>query len=93
MVVKKSIFGTGWVLNGVHDGINCGGVEFDRTLQVIRSGRYTSNKIVVRYNLEVGSFSWENQAHIMTAKENNSLMGQDFMAGEAMGCEPPQKVY
>ena len=53
MVVKKSLFGTGWVLNGGHEDILCGPVEFAGNVQVIRSGFYRSNKIAVTYSQEV----------------------------------------
>ena len=49
MVVKKSLFGTGWVLNGGHENIVFGPVEFDANVQVIRSGFYRSNRITVTY--------------------------------------------
>ena len=119
MVVKKSIFGSGWVLNGAHNGINCGGVEFDRNVQIIRSGSFRSNRITVRYKQEANIVSWEEQAHIMSSKQQNkicsmedqlkkqvnistleeedfilseeSLTENDFMAGEALGCEPPRR--
>ena len=53
IVVKKSIFGSGWVLNGSHEGIICGQVNFDKTVQLLRSGCYRSNRITVRYSQQV----------------------------------------
>ena len=40
MVVKKSIFGQGWVLNGAHEDIDCGPISFEKNIQIIRSGCY-----------------------------------------------------
>ena len=50
MVVKTSIFGQGWVSNGAHEALDCGVVSFDRNVQIIRSGHYCSNRVVVKYN-------------------------------------------
>ena len=50
MVVKKSIFGSGWVLNGAHDDIVC--------VQIIRSGCYRSNRITVTYSQTVKFHPW-----------------------------------
>ena len=47
MVVKKSIFGNGLVLNGSDELIDCGPVEFERSVQIIRSGAYSSNLISI----------------------------------------------
>ena len=53
MVVKQSIFGTGLVLNGGHELLDCGTVEFERSVQIIRSGPFSSNKLTVSYSQEV----------------------------------------
>jgi hypothetical protein len=83
MVIKKSIFGTGWVLNGGHDKIVCGPVEFDGNVQVIRSGFYRSNKISITYTQEVNINTVEEYKFGMTEKE--------FMRAESLGCEPPRR--
>ena len=49
MVVKTSMFGSGWVLNGAHEILECGLMELDRNIQLIRSGCFPSNRIVVKY--------------------------------------------
>ena len=83
MVVKTSIFGQGWVLNGAHEDIDCGPVSFDKSVQIIRSGSYRSNRIVVRYSQDVNFGSREEYDYTMTEKE--------FMSAEALGCEPPRR--
>ena len=52
-LVKESIFGSGLVLNGGHELLDCGNVEFERSVQIIRSGAFSSNKITVSYRQEV----------------------------------------
>ena len=83
MVVKKSIFGGGWVLNGSHDGIVSGQVKFDQTIQLLRSGCYRSNRITVRYSQQVQCNTVEEYEY--------KLSKEKFMAGEALGCEPPRR--
>ena len=83
MVVKSSIFGTGLVLNGAHEGIKCNPVELECNIQIIRSGCFRSNKIVVKYSQEVDFSSVEEFAYTKSAKE--------FMNGEDLGCEPPRR--
>ena len=82
MVVKRSQFGTGWVLNGGHEDIVCGPVEFAGNVQVIRSGFYRSNKIAVTYSQEVKFNTVEEYQFELSSKE--------FMKGESMGCEPQE---
>ena len=77
MVVKKTIFGTGWVLNGAHEGIHCGGVEFDRTVQIIRSGKFTSNKITISYRQEANFVNWEEKAYIMSTKQDDNFCSRE----------------
>ena len=83
MVVKTSIFGQGWVLNGAHEKIECGPLELDRNIQIIRSGCFRSNKVVVRYTQMVDFSSVEEFIYMRNEKE--------FMAGEDLGCEPPKR--
>ena len=83
MVVKTSIFGGGWVLNGSHEGIVCGQVKFDKTVQLLRSGCYRSNRITVKYSQQVQFSSVEEYEYELSEKK--------FMAGEALGCEPPRR--
>ena len=83
MVVKTSIFGSGWVLNGAHEMLECGNIELDRNIQIIRSGCYQSNKVVVKYSQEVSFSNVEEYTYEKTEKE--------FMDGEDLGCEPPRR--
>ena len=83
MVVKTSIFGQGWVLNGAHEAVDCGTVSFDRNVQIIRSGHYSSNRIVVKYNQIVNFETVEEFGYAASEKE--------FMSGESLGCEPPRR--
>ena len=83
MVVKQSIFGSGLVLNGGHEMLDCGAVEFERSVQIIRSGAYSTNKITVSYRQEVSFGTVEEMQYIQN--------GKDFMAAEALGCEPPRR--
>ena len=83
MVVKSSIFGDGWVLNGAHQDLECGTVEFDRNIQIIRSGCFRSNKIFIKYTQEVNFESVEELSYLKSEK--------DFMSGEDLGCEPPRR--
>ena len=83
MVVKTSIFGQGWVLNGAHEDVECGSVNFDRSVQIIRSGQFKSNRITVRYQQIVNFETWEEVANETTEKE--------FMASESLGCEAPRR--
>ena len=73
MVVKKSIFGAGWVMNGAHEGITADPVEFNVHLQVIRTGCFRSNKIVVSYYQDVKFDSLE---------EYSAKSKKDFFAAE-----------
>ena len=83
LVVKKSKFGGGWLLNGGHDRIVCGPVEFSSSVQVIRCGFYRSNKISVTYTQNVNFNTAEEFLH---SKED-----KDFMWAEGLGCEPPKR--
>ena len=83
MVVKQSIFGTGLVLNGGHELLDCGSVEFERSVQIIRSGAFSTNKITVSYRQEVSFGTVEEMQYMQD--------GKDFMAAEALGCEPPRR--
>ena len=53
MVVKQSIFGTGLVLNGGHELLDCGTVVFERSVQIIRSRAFSSIRITVSYRQEM----------------------------------------
>ena len=81
MVVKKSIFGTGLVLNGGHELIDCGPVEFERSVQIIRSVAFSSNLISMTYKEDV---------RFGRVEEMEYMSGKDFMAAEALGCEMSQ---
>ena len=83
MVVRQSIFGTGWVLNGAHEGIVCGPVDFNGNLQIIRTGCFRSNRIVVAYKQEVEFNSLDEYSNTMSEKK--------FFAAESLGCEPPRR--
>ena len=83
MVVKKSIFGSGWVLNGAHDDVVCDPVKFAKNVQIIRSGCYRSNRITVNYSQAAKFSSVEGYEYELSEKL--------FMAGEALGCEPPRR--
>ena len=82
-VVKTSIFGNGWVLNGAHEKLECGPVEMDRNIQIIRSGCFNSNKIVAKYSQEVDFSNVEEFSYAKTERE--------FLAGEDLVCEPPRR--
>ena len=81
MVVKSSIFGSGYVLNGAHEDIKCSQTDFDQNIQIIRSGCYSSNKVSFTQNL--GFNSVEEYTQLKTEKE--------FLLGEDLGCEPPRR--
>ena len=85
MVVKQSIFGTGWVLNGAHEGIVCEPVDYHGNLQIIRTGCFRSNRVVVSYKQEalVNSLDEFSSKTAMSEKE--------FFAAESLGCEPPRR--
>jgi hypothetical protein len=68
MVVKQSIFGTGLVLNGGHELLDCGTVEFERSVLIIRSGAFSSNKITVSYRQEVSFGTVEEMQYIQDGK-------------------------
>ena len=76
-----SIFGSGLVLNGTHEGIQCEPVVFDQKVQIIRNGCYTSNKIGYVQNISFSTV--EEFTHLKSEKE--------FLAGEGLGCEPPRR--
>ena len=59
MVIKSSIFGSGYVLNGASENIECKTVELERNIQILRSGCFRSNKLVVSYTQEVNFESLE----------------------------------
>ena len=46
LVVKTSIFGSGYVLNGAHENIESKSVELERNIQILQSGCFRSNKLV-----------------------------------------------
>ena len=77
MVVRKSIFGTGWVLNGAHDDIACAPVDFNGNLQIIRTGCFRSNRVVVSYKQDMQFI--------------NTMSEKEFFAAESLGCEPPRR--
>ena len=77
MVVRKSIFGTGWVLNGAHEDIACAPVDFNGNLQIIRTGCFRSNRVVVSYKQDMQFF--------------NTMSEKEFFAAESLGCEPPRR--
>ena len=83
MVVKTTIFGQGWVLNGAHEDIVCDQIMFDRNVQIIRGGSFRSNRITVQYSQKVLFQSREELAYTLSEKQ--------FMAGEALGVEPPRR--
>ena len=78
MVVKTSIFGGGWVLNGSHEGIVCGQVKFDKTVQLLRSGCYRSNRITVKYSQQVQFSSVEEYEYELSEKK---FMGVNLLKG------------
>ena len=85
MVVRQSIFGTGWVLNGAHEGIVCAPVDFHGNLQIIRTGCFRSNRVVVSYKQEIMFNSLDEYSNTKTMSE------KEFFAAESLGCEPPRR--
>ena len=83
MVVKKSKFGSGWVLNGSHEGIVTSQVKFGNSVQLMRSGCYRSNKITVTYSQQYKFSSVEEYEFELSERK--------FMEGEALGCEAPRR--
>ena len=81
LVVKQSVFGTGWVLNGAHQGIICSPVEISRQLQIIRTGCFRSNRIVA-------SFKQDYMSRIV---DTGDLSEKEFFAAESLGCEAPRR--
>ena len=81
MVVRKSIFGPGWVLNGAHEGIDSSLVEISRDVQVVRLGCFRSNRIVVSYK----------QDSINRVVSGDELSADSFFASESLGCEPARR--
>ena len=69
-------------MNGAHEGITADPVEFNVHLQVIRTGCFRSNKIVVSYYQDVKFDSLE---------EYSAKSEKDFFAAESLGCEPPRR--
>ena len=83
MVVKKSLFGTRRLLNGVHEDVSCSTVELSDNVQVLRTGCFRSNKIVAAYSQRIQFEDvWDNQ---------NTKFEKDFFVGESLGCEPPRR--
>ena len=83
MVVKKSKFGSGWILNGSHEGIVTSPVKFGNTVQLLRSGCYRSNRISVTYKQQYKFSSVDEYEFELSEKK--------FMEGEALGCEAPRR--
>ena len=83
MVVKKSLFGSGWVLNGSHEGIVSEQIKFEQTVQLLRSGCYRSNRITVSYSQQRKFSTVEEYEYEVSEKQ--------FMQGEALGCEAPRR--
>ena len=81
MVVRKSIFGSGWVLNGAHEGIDSSLVEISRDVQVVRLGCFRSNRIVVSYK----------QDSINRVVSGDELSADRFFASESLGCKPARR--
>ena len=79
MVVKTSIFGSGWVLNGGHEKIICRQIELDRNILMLRSGFYRSNLI---------TYTQEVQANTM---EEYEFTEKEFLKSESLGCAPPRR--
>ena len=85
MVVRKSIFGTGWVLNGAHDDIACAPVDFNGNLQIIRTGCFRSNRVVVSYT--------QDMQFINTMSENVSkIMERELRLGHEEKIEEEEEV-
>ena len=84
MVVRQSIFGTGWVLNGAHEGIFCAPVDFHGNLQIITTGCFRSNRVVVSYKQEIMFNSLDEYSNTKTMPE------KEFFAAESLCCEPPR---
>ena len=70
------------MLKGAYEALDCGTVSFDRNVHFIRSGHYSSNRIVVRYNHIVNFETVEEFGYVATEKE--------FISGKSLGCEPPK---
>ena len=81
MTVKSSIFGDGFVLNGAHEELICSQVKFEKNVQIIRSGCYSSNK--VSYTQHIGFNSVEEFDYLKSERE--------FLSGEDLGCESPRR--
>ena len=53
LVIKKSMFGSGFVLNGGHSSIRSEKVKFDSTVGAIRQGNFVKvNRVTVKYTQE-----------------------------------------
>ena len=83
LVVKKSIFGTGWVLNGVHAKIGCNPVDMKEHVQILRTGCFRSNFIVASYSQRV---EFDDLSQFDTSK-----LDKNFFTAESLGCEPPRR--
>ena len=86
LVIRRSIFGTGLVLNGGHSSIRSEKVKFDSTIGAIRQGKFVKvNRITVRYTQERDFRPMEfSQACGM-------MQEKDFLAAEGLGVEAPRR--
>ena len=83
VVVNKSIFGTGWLLNGAHEKLVCAQVETSCHLQIMRTGSFRNNRIVASYNQSADIDYSSGMGLEMTEKQ--------FFQAESLGCEPPRR--
>ena len=83
MVVKTSIFGSGWLLNGIHENVKCSSVDMTDNVQILRTGCFRSNKIVAAYSQRI---TFNDHTDVPDVKTE-----RDFFAGESLGCEPPRR--
>ena len=89
MVIKTSIFGTGLVLNGGNNAIQCKKMEFDSTVAAIRQGKFVKvNRTVVKYT-QVRDFT---QLDFVDSRQCCGVLREkDFLAAEGMGVEAPKR--
>ena len=87
MMVRKSIFGDGFVLNGTHPELQTTRVKFSDTAAAIRLGSFDLNvsRISVKFTQQRDFFPVDQLESVGLLRE------KDFWEAEQMGCEAPRR--
>ena len=99
LVVKRSVFGGGWVFNGTHSKLNVGKQEFSSEANAIRLGHFnidqSINKMEIRYSQTREVIDTEYvEVGLSKIKHEEKIHMQDhgdFFSGEDLGVEAPRR--